>query len=38
MRSSEKAGGAPRGFLDLNLDALAAGFSVAAKPVPAAAS
>ncbi|HSM18855.1 MAG TPA: 2-oxoacid:acceptor oxidoreductase family protein [Hyphomicrobiales bacterium] len=28
----------PRGFLDINLDALAAGFEIAAKPVPAAAS
>jgi len=28
----------PRGFLDLNLDALAAGFSIAARPVPAAVS
>ncbi|MDP2621522.1 MAG: 2-oxoacid:acceptor oxidoreductase family protein [Hyphomicrobiales bacterium] len=28
----------PRGFLDLNLDAVAAGFSIAAKPVPAAVS
>ncbi|WP_026381460.1 2-oxoacid:acceptor oxidoreductase family protein [Afifella pfennigii] len=28
----------PRGFLHLNLDALAAGFSIAAEPIPAAAS
>ena len=28
----------PRGFLDLNLDALAAGYSLAAKPIPAAVS
>jgi len=28
----------PRGFLDLNMDALKAGFAVTAKPVPAAAS
>jgi 2-oxoglutarate ferredoxin oxidoreductase subunit gamma len=28
----------PRGFLDLNMDALAAGFSIAAAPVAAAAS
>jgi 2-oxoglutarate ferredoxin oxidoreductase subunit gamma len=28
----------PRGFLDLNLDALAAGFSIAARPAPAAVS
>ena len=29
---------APRGFLDLNMDALAAGYSLAAKPIPAAVS
>jgi 2-oxoglutarate ferredoxin oxidoreductase subunit gamma len=28
----------PRGFLDLNMDALKAGFAVTAKPVPAAVS
>jgi hypothetical protein len=28
----------PRGFLDLNMDALAAGFAVTAKPIPAAVS
>lgn len=28
----------PRGFLDLNMDALAAGYSIAAAPIPAAIS